>query len=122
KQLYLCIDRIIPAQLKHIALERAIAVRADNRPKLTPSLVKKLNKSPNPALSMAMLRGKYWQIGQEVKCQFLDGSTKQKKRVEAIAHEWEQFTTVKLKFVTSGPAEIRISFQADPGSWSAVGN
>ena len=121
KQLRLCIDRVIPPHLKPIALQRTIEVRPDNRPKLTPSLVKTLNMSPNPALRMAMERGKYWKIGQEVNCRFLDGSAKQKKRVEAIAHEWEDYTTVKLKFVTSGKAEIRISFVADDGSWSGVG-
>jgi hypothetical protein len=122
KNLYLCIDRVIPAHLKLIALERSIAVRADNRPKLTPKLVAQLNMAPNPALRMAMERGKYWQIGQQLKCRFLDGSKSQKSRVEAISREWEQYTTVKLKFVKTGPAEIRISFVADSGSWSAVGN
>jgi hypothetical protein len=121
KQLYLCIDRIIPEHLKHVALGHSIAVRADNRPKLTKSLVAKLNLSPNPALQMSMERGKYWQVGQDVKCRFLDGSKTQRTKVEAIAHEWEQYTTVKLKFVATGAAEVRISFQADPGSWSAVG-
>jgi hypothetical protein len=121
KQLYLCFDRIIPDHLKHVALERSIATRPDNRPKLTKRLVAKLNMSPNPALQMAMERGKYWQIGQEVKCRFLDGSKTQKTKVEAIAHEWEQYTTVTFKFVATGAAEVRISFQADPGSWSGVG-
>src|SRR3982751_6574332 len=95
--LHLCFDRVIPPHLKHIALERTIQVRPDNRPKLTPKFVAHLNASPNPALRMAMERGKYWGIGQEVKCRFLDGSKKQKTRVEAIAHEWEQYTTVKFK-------------------------
>jgi len=120
-KLYLCFDRIIPPHLKPLALERTIQVRPDNRPKLTPKFVAHLNAAPNPALRMAMERGKYWAVGQAVTCRFLDGSKKQKTRVQAIAHEWEQYATVKFKFVGTGAAQVRISFKADTGSWSAVG-
>ena len=122
KNLKLCIDRVIPVHLKHIALQHSIALREDNRPQFTAALIRDLKTAPNPVLRMAIERGKFWSVGQVLKCRFLDGSAKQKKRVEAIAHEWEQFSTVQLKFVTTGAADIRISFKADPGSWSAVGN
>jgi len=44
-----------------------------------------------------------------------------RKRVEAVAHQWEASAKVTFKFVKTGSAEIRISFYADSGSWSAVG-
>jgi hypothetical protein len=69
---------------------------------------------------MAVVITKQWQQAT-VKCRFLDGSKTQKKKVESYAHQWEQYCSIKFKFVTSGPAEIRISFLADKGSWSAVG-
>jgi hypothetical protein len=63
-----------------------------------------------------------WETGTTLKCRFLDGDATQKKKVEAKAHLWEQHANIHLKFVASGDAEIRISFSADRGSWSAVGN
>lgn len=70
---------------------------------------------------MAVINSKKWTPGATVRCRFLDGSTKMKKKVTAIAKEWEKYADIKLKFVTSGQAEIRVSFYADNGSWSAVG-
>ncbi|HEX8651802.1 MAG TPA: matrixin family metalloprotease [Pyrinomonadaceae bacterium] len=63
-----------------------------------------------------------WPKGhRELRCKFLDGSAKQKKKVEDKAHLWELFANVRFKFVASGDAEIRISFTAGQGSWSALG-
>lgn len=70
---------------------------------------------------MAVIVSKKWPPGSTVRCRFLDGSTKMKKKVTAIAKEWEKYADIKVKFVTSGQAEVRISFYADSGSWSAVG-
>jgi hypothetical protein len=70
---------------------------------------------------MAVINSKKWPVGSTLRCRFMDGSAKMKKKVTAIAKEWEKYADLKLKFVPSGPAEIRISFYADAGSWSAVG-
>ena len=70
---------------------------------------------------MAVPLSKRWPRGAIVTCRFLDGSPKMKKKVEAIAHQWEQFANLKFKFIATGTAQIRISFFADAGSWSAVG-
>ena len=70
---------------------------------------------------MALINTKKWQPGTSLRCRFLDGTPKIKKAVEGVAHQWEQYANIKFKFVTTGDAEIRISFKADPGSWSAVG-
>jgi serralysin len=70
---------------------------------------------------IALINSKKWSTGAVLKCRFLDGSSKMRKGVEAIAHQWEQHAKIKFKFVSSGTAEIRISFFADAGSWSAVG-
>ena len=117
----ICIDRILPPEHKVTALERSIAVRAENRPKLTPKVVKSLSAMPNPAMGLALLRGKMWKAGQILRCRFLEGSAIQQKRVEAIAHEWEQFANLKLKFGNDANAEVRIAFKSGQGSWSAVG-
>jgi hypothetical protein len=70
---------------------------------------------------MALINSKRWPTGATLKCRFLDGSTTMRNKVETIAHRWEDHANTKFKFVASGAAEIRISFFADSGSWSAVG-
>lgn len=70
---------------------------------------------------MAVRISKAWSTGEIIRCRFLDGSPTMKRRVEAVAHKWEQYCNIKFRFVTKAPEEIRISFRADPGSWSAVG-
>ena len=70
---------------------------------------------------MAVINSKKWPAPTVLKCRFLDGDSAMRKKVEAKAHEWEKYADVKLEFTASGPAEIRISFYADNGSWSAVG-
>jgi len=70
---------------------------------------------------MALINSKKWPTGTTLRCRFLDGSPKMQKKVTAIAKEWEKYAGIKLKFVASGDAEVRISFYADAGSWSAVG-
>jgi hypothetical protein len=69
---------------------------------------------------MAVITSKKWAPGSTVRARFLDGSAKMKKTVTAIAKEWQKHADIKIKFVTSGDAEVRISFYADSGSWSAV--
>jgi hypothetical protein len=78
-------------------------------------------RGPIPTQRIAVVRLKKWPNGTEINCRFLDGSPTQKKKVEDKAHIWERYVNIKLKFVDTGPAEVRISFLADPGSWSAVG-
>jgi hypothetical protein len=64
---------------------------------------------------------KLWENGRKLRCRFLDGLPDVQAKVEAIAKEWEAHANLTLEFVTSGTAQIRISF-ADKGfSWSTVG-
>ncbi len=70
---------------------------------------------------MAVMLSKKWAPGTVLRCRFLDGSPTMRKKVKAVALGWEKTVNLKLKFVSSGPADIRISFYADSGSWSAVG-
>jgi len=72
--------------------------------------------------SAAIIEPKKWENGRTLKCRFLDGSNIQRNRVEDKAHIWEQYANIKFEFTDALDAEIRISFSADPGSWSAVGN
>src|SRR5689334_20835482 len=116
-QVRICFERILPDELdhdrpmRHMLLEQ-MAARKDGR----------LDANDMHHLSrMAVVVSKRWAAGSTVRCRFLDGSPKMRKAVESHAHHWEKFANIKLKFVAAGPAEIRISFHADSGSWSAVG-
>jgi len=113
----ICFERIIPDELDP---ERPV------RRAMREFMVANAGKSLNPdevlqVARMALVNSKKWPNGATLKCRFLDGSSKMKKKVEAVTHEWEQYNSTKFKFIANGAAEIRISFHADAGSWSAVG-
>lgn len=69
----------------------------------------------------AVERLKLWENGRTLRVKYLDGLGDVQAKVTAIAKEWEQVTNLTLRFVTSGAAEIRISFLDKGFSWSTVG-
>jgi len=69
----------------------------------------------------AVERMKLWENGRTLKVKFLDGSPAVQAKVQAIAKEWEAVANLKLEFVSSGAAQIRISFAQQGFSWSTVG-
>lgn len=69
----------------------------------------------------AVERMKLWQNGRKLRVAFMDGATEVRERVAAIAREWEQVANLRLDFVKSGAAEIRVSFAEQGFSWSTVG-
>lgn len=75
-----------------------------------------------PGVSAAAVEKlKLWDNGKHVRCLFLDGDSSVKTKIAAIAKEWEQVSNLALDFVTSGAAEVRISFLEKGFSWSTVG-
>jgi hypothetical protein len=117
KPVRICFERIIPDTLDP---ERPV------RRALREHMVETAGRTLSPAemgrvARMAVIKSKKWTAGSTILCRFLDGAAKMRKKVEALAHQWEQHANIKLKFITAGAAQIRISFFADAGSWSAVG-
>ena len=115
----ICFERIIPDELdpeQHIrrALRGELIAAAGGAKRLNADDVAHVTR-------MAVVTSKKWSPGFTIRCRFLDGSAKMQKKVRTIGKEWERQANVKLKFVSKAPAEIRISFYADDGSWSAVG-
>jgi hypothetical protein len=113
----ICFERILPEELdtervarrrlgEHMVAQRGASLKADGVPEV---------------MRMAVPMTKKWAPGTQLKCRFLEGSTKVKKKIEAVAHQWERHANIKFKFVASGPAEIRIALNKNDGSWSAVG-
>lgn len=116
---HICFERIIPDELdseQHVrrALRGEMMAAASGGKALNASDVAQVAR-------MAVVTSKKWGSGFTLRCRFLDGSAKMQKKVRTLARGWEKFANIKLKFVTKGPEEVRISFYADAGSWSAVG-
>jgi hypothetical protein len=113
----ICFERIIPDDLDP---ERA--VRHTLRDTMAANVGKTLNADEMAHIArMAVVNSKKWPARATVHCRFLDGSPKMRRKVREVAHQWERYADIRLKFVSSGTAEVRISFYADAGSWSAVG-
>lgn len=84
----------------------------------------KRNEEPRgiDAFHIALLNAKKWPLGKTLRCRFMDGPTSVQERVIQKARKWMDHANVRFEFVTSGSAEIRISFIADADSWSVLGN
>lgn len=115
----ICFERIIPDELDP---ERMVRRALRNRMIETAGGERTLQADGVARITrMALVDSKKWPRGSTLRCRFLDGSSRMRSKVRTLAREWEQHANIKLRFVSSGPAEIRISFYADAGSWSAVG-
>jgi hypothetical protein len=74
-----------------------------------------------PVPHMAIVVSKSWPPGSTLKCRFLEGSPIQKAKVIEQAKKWEQYANIHIDFVKTKKEQVRIAFQADSGSWSAMG-
>jgi hypothetical protein len=119
KQLYLCVDRPVPFEHKIEAGKIAIDESKLNEP---PPLILPPGASFHP-IKMALFTGKMWdnRTKRTVGVKFLDGTKKQKAQTQKYASVWSQFANIDFNFKAGANAEIRVSFVADAGSWSALG-
>ena len=76
---------------------------------------------PITVARMAIILQKQWENGHTLRCTFLDGDDLQRQKVQDNARKWQDYANIQLNFGNDPDAEIRISFQADSGSWSAIG-
>jgi serralysin len=122
----ICFDRVVPdsyrasrAATEKIIVETAMRTFQANTPR---DVLKDLDPNePIHPVRMAMIVRKKWETGSTLKCRFLDGTSIQQERVVDKARIWEDYANIKIDFVTTTDEQVRISFSADPGSWSAVG-
>ena len=113
----ICFERIIPdTQDPEVHVRRAL------RGEMLRSAGRTLDASEVAAVArMAVAVSKRWGPGYVLRCRFLDGSPAMQKKVRKVAVLWEKHANVKIRFGKDADAEVRISFYADAGSWSAVG-
>ncbi|MCU1349922.1 MAG: hypothetical protein JWO56_2952 [Acidobacteria bacterium] len=116
--LYLCYDRPIAFEHKVDAAKLAIGENTFNEP---PPLTLQPGASFHP-MKMALFTGKMWDPkGRTLGVRFLDGTKKQRAQTQKYATVWSNFANITFNFKAGANAEIRVSFAADPGSWSACG-
>jgi hypothetical protein len=114
----ICTDRVLPLEKRYAAAKRAIEENPANVAPIRPLSL--LGVSPADPLAMAILAGKKWLPGRELRVHFLDGVENVQTKVEKVAHQWSTYANIKFKFVNDPSAEIRISFERQ-GSWSYLG-
>jgi hypothetical protein len=65
--------------------------------------------------------GKKWSQRKELRVKFLEGERGIQQKIRKHAEVWMDHANIRFKFVESGEAEIRISFNRHSGSWSHIG-
>ena len=73
-------------------------------------------------LQIGLVTRKKWAQSRVLRCAFMDGPASVRQRVINHASRWMDYCNITFQFVDSGPADLRISFTADDGSWSYLGN
>jgi hypothetical protein len=112
----LCIDRVVEFEHKEHAAHLAVRENERNRP----DLKKPYGVSMYP-LKLALFTGKMWRDGKKLGVRFVDGTPQMRQKARQFAQEWCQYANITFNFNARSNADIRISFTADSGSWSAVG-
>lgn len=114
----ICYDRTLPLELEEEA--RRVAVQENPENDIDPDV-----DVDDPSLDLtgriALVARKRWRPGKLLKIRFLDGSSTVQAKVVQHANEWTRHANIQFEFGDSKYAEIRISFHADSGSWSALG-
>lgn len=101
---FLCLDPAVPLELATVAEDRAVAIRPDNA---------------YGNLEAAANRRRFWAPGTGLRVRFLD-VPELTDRVMRAATAWTEGAALDFQVVTTGPAEIRVTFR-DVGNWSALG-
>lgn len=108
----MCVDRVIPSDYDSEVKAAAVAENPDNS----------AEPAAPPGQRIALAKRKMWRNGRTLHVRFLDGSNFLRGKVVEYANEWTKHANLKFEFGNDPRAEIRVSFESDPGSsWSAVG-
>src|SRR5262245_41538758 len=111
----MCIDRFVPEDQASAAEADALAERPDNMMVVPLPGGRALGRP-----RMALITQTLWKPGTTISVSFMDGDASVKQKVEAVAHQWEEFANIRFEFGKDPQAQIRISFEQE-GSWSYLG-
>lgn len=64
-----------------------------------------------------------WKNNDEIRVRFMEGDPELRARIRSVAEEWtgSMMANLRLEFVDSGPADVRIALIQGDGSWSYLG-
>jgi serralysin len=90
---------------------------------ITPDSLSPEAKAALQGRKAALLNDYKWPVGSSIKVRFVGGSPALQKRVRDVAERWTDpgLANLKLNFVPSGDADVRVAFQQGNGSWSYIG-
>jgi hypothetical protein len=91
RSIKMCIDRVLPDRLLPDAMRRAIDENPSNVPVFRN--LPGLGVGPMSPLRMAILAGKRWENGRQLKVHFMDGVPAVQAKVEHYAHQWSNMRT-----------------------------
>ena len=111
----MCIDRFVPEDRLSAAEADALAERPDNMLAVPMPGGRALGRP-----RMAIVTQTMWKPSTVIKVRFVDGLDEVKRKVEEVAHGWEDHASVRFDFGDHADAMIRISFEHE-GSWSFLG-
>lgn len=113
-----CIDRTSSTQT--IAPKSTVGHNIASR--LTNILASGQPAAVQPApQELALQANAKWEAGSTLRIRFLDGSQTIQERVKETIPQWSRYGNIHLSFGDDPGAEIRVSFNADSGSWSYIG-
>lgn len=69
----------------------------------------------------AAIKSKIWSNGSTISVRLYGGSNYVRQKVRDYADQWSNYANIKFNFVTSGNADIRITFTDGAGSYSYIG-
>lgn len=107
-----CVDRILPLDLMRLADRLAVEENPANERRAA-------GATSHGRLTLVSARR--WQPGRTLRVRFLDGSPVMHRKVMTHAATWTEHANIHFDFGDHPSAEVRISFYADMGSWSALG-
>ncbi|KAK6362668.1 hypothetical protein TWF730_000123 [Orbilia blumenaviensis] len=130
---YFCAQMFLPSELAEEGIRKAIEKNPGNE-LLSPGMPIPAASDIIPAFDMgpsgpgyrapalALFVGKRWKNGQTLRVRFLDlGTPYIRSKVKQYANVWSEYANIYFKFVDSGYANIRVTFNPKGGSWSYVG-
>jgi serralysin len=118
----LCLEKDLPPKLRLTAAERAIKENEENAPRGTAEVRPQIGV-PRRSLETfgAVVTGKRWKNGREIRVTHLNGDPGLHARVEQLARQWEDFANIRFVFGPDQDAEIRIFYSNDNKSHSFFG-
>jgi hypothetical protein len=113
-----CTQMPVPDELLADADSFAIKENPLNGAQITPGAPIQGGGEPS---SLALPIGSIWANGRTLRVKILNGSAVIKGKIRQYANVWTEYANIKLSFVDSGEADIRINVDASGASWSYVG-